>query len=193
MLDVVKGYYNMGLARWLTATMLTLRRHHRHSAGDEADRRLGYVLRKELVCPVDGFLVGHSGGGFCHAVLGAAALLEILCPGGARAHSMRMVLVHYTIENTPRPAACQSGICLSVASFAGAAADSGRMYHSDDPVKFAFNTIIVVLSMNSSEGASAHLISETENGLKTLFILDGVEFWLGDPAAYFIYRNRPIV
>ena len=24
MLDVVKGYYNMGLARWLTATMLTL-------------------------------------------------------------------------------------------------------------------------------------------------------------------------
>ena len=61
------------------------------------------------------------------------------------------------------------------------------------PGKFAFNTIIAVLSMNSSEGASAHLIGAAiENGLKTLFILMALSFGLAIPPLI-IYRNRPIV
>ncbi|EOK4162585.1 threonine/serine exporter family protein [Escherichia coli] len=60
------------------------------------------------------------------------------------------------------------------------------------PGKFAFNTIIAVLSMNS-EGVSGHLINAAiENGLKTLFILMALSFGLAIPPLI-IYRNRPIV
>ena len=60
------------------------------------------------------------------------------------------------------------------------------------PGKYAFNTIIAVLSMNS-QGVSQHLINAAlDNGLKTLFILMALSFGLAIPPLI-IYRNRPIV
>lgn len=57
------------------------------------------------------------------------------------------------------------------------------------PGKFAFNTIIAVLSMNSSEGAECppDQCGNRERFEDTVH-LDGAQFWSGDPPLI-IYRN----
>ena len=60
------------------------------------------------------------------------------------------------------------------------------------PGKFAFNTIIAVLSMNNSGVTLELMQAAIENGLKTVFILVALSFGLAIPSL-FIYRNRPIV
>ena len=57
------------------------------------------------------------------------------------------------------------------------------------PGKYAFNTIIAVMSMNN-EGASPHLISAAiENGLQTLYFLVALSFGLAIPPLI-LFRNR---
>ncbi|AZU49436.1 hypothetical protein C3B79_3700 [Aeromonas hydrophila] len=80
--DMVKGYFNMGLARWGTATLLTI------------SAAIGIILAMSVTGiwggRYDGFhlaagqgclLVGHSGSGVCHAVQRAATDVEVLRHG----------------------------------------------------------------------------------------------------------------
>lgn len=117
---------------------------------------------------------------------------------GALAHSMRMVLVHYGMPIEWATLAASSLVSLVFVYLSRRLLAPRPIFTVACiipmiPGKFAFNTIIAVLSMNSSEGASAHLIGAAiENGLKTLFILMALSFGLAIPPLI-IYRNRPIV
>ena len=123
--------------------------------------------------------------------------LKYCALGGARAHSLRVVLIHYGLPIEWATLAASSLVSLMFVYLS-------RRLIAPRPVftvaciipmipgKYAFNTIIAVLSMNS-QGASQHLISAAlENGLKTLFILMALSFGLAIPPLI-IYRNRPIV
>lgn len=116
---------------------------------------------------------------------------------GALAHSLRFVLVHYGMPIEWGTLAASSLVSLVFVYLSRRLLVPRPVFTVACiipmiPGKFAFNTIIAVLSMNS-EGASAHLISAAiENGLKTLFILVALSFGLAIPPLV-IYRNRPIV
>ncbi len=123
--------------------------------------------------------------------------LKYCALGGAMAHSLRVVLIHYGLPIEWATLAASSLVSLMFVYLS-------RRLIAPRPVftvaciipmipgKYAFNTIIAVLSMNS-QGASQHLISAAlENGLKTLFILMALSFGLAIPPLI-IYRNRPIV
>lgn len=124
-------------------------------------------------------------------------LLIFCAAGGAFAHSFRMLLIHFgvpiewaTFVTTtliglifvyvsrrlivPRPVFTVASIIPMI------------------PGKFAFNTIIALLSMNSSGVTVQLLEAGIQNGLKTIFILFALCFGLAVPSL-FIYRNRPIV
>ncbi|MGL4751886.1 MAG: threonine/serine exporter family protein [Aeromonadaceae bacterium] len=116
---------------------------------------------------------------------------------GALAHSLRALLIHYGMPIEWATLAASSLVSLifvylSRRLLAPRPVFTVACIIPMIPGKFAFNTIIAVLSMNS-EGASAHLISAAlENGLKTLIILVALSFGLAIPPLI-IYRNRPIV
>lgn len=116
---------------------------------------------------------------------------------GALAHSMRAVLMHYGLPIEWATLAASSFVSLvfvylSRRLLAPRPVFTVACIIPMIPGKFAFNTIIAVLSMNSS-GVSGHLINAAiENGLKTLFILMALSFGLAIPPLI-IYRNRPIV
>jgi uncharacterized membrane protein YjjB (DUF3815 family) len=116
---------------------------------------------------------------------------------GALAHSMRAVLMHYGLPIEWATLAASSFVSLvfvylSRRLLAPRPVFTVACIIPMIPGKFAFNTIIAVLSMNS-EGVSGHLINAAiENGLKTLFILMALSFGLAIPPLI-IYRNRPIV
>ena len=116
---------------------------------------------------------------------------------GALAHSMRAVLMHYGLPIVWATLAASSFVSLvfvylSRRLLAPRPVFTVACIIPMIPGKFAFNTIIAVLSMNS-EGVSGHLINAAiENGLKTLFILMALSFGLAIPPLI-IYRNRPIV
>lgn len=116
---------------------------------------------------------------------------------GALAHSMRAVLMHYGVPIEWATLAASSLVSLvfvylSRRLLAPRPVFTVACIIPMIPGKFAFNTIIAVLSMNSA-GVSEHLINAAiENGLKTLFILMALSFGLAIPPLI-IYRNRPIV
>ena len=116
---------------------------------------------------------------------------------GALAHSMRAVLMHYGLPIEWATLAASSFVSLvfvylSRRLLAPRPVFTVACIIPMIPGKFAFNTIIAVLSMNS-EGVSGHLINAAiENGLKTLFILMALSFGLAIPPLI-IYRNRQIV
>ena len=116
---------------------------------------------------------------------------------GALAHSMRAVLMHYGLPIEWATLAASSFVSLvfvylSRRLLAPRPVFTVACIIPMIPGKFAFNTIIAVLSMNSA-GVSGHLINAAiENGLKTLFILMALSFGLAIPPLI-IYRNRPIV
>ena len=116
---------------------------------------------------------------------------------GALAHSMRAVLMHYGLPIEWATLAASSFVSLvfvylSRRLLAPRPVFTVACIIPMIPGKFAFNTIIAVLSMNS-EGVSGHLINAAiETGLKTLFILMALSFGLAIPPLI-IYRNRPIV
>jgi len=116
---------------------------------------------------------------------------------GALAHSMRAVLMHYGLPIEWATLAASSFVSLvfvylSRRLLAPRPVFTVACIIPMIPGKFAFNTIIAILSMNSS-GVSGHLINAAiENGLKTLFILMALSFGLAIPPLI-IYRNRPIV
>ena len=124
-------------------------------------------------------------------------LLGYCAAGGAFAHSVRMLLVHFCVPIewatfvtttfvglifvyisrrliVPRPVFTVASIIPMI------------------PGKFAFNTIIAILTMNSSGVTVQLLEAGIQNGLKTIFILFALCFGLAVPSL-FIYRNRPIV
>lgn len=116
---------------------------------------------------------------------------------GALAHSMRAVLMHYGLPIEWATLAASSFVSLvfvylSRRLLAPRPVFTVACIIPMIPGKFAFNTIIAILSMNSA-GVSEHLINAAiENGLKTLFILMALSFGLAIPPLI-IYRNRPIV
>lgn len=116
---------------------------------------------------------------------------------GALAHSLRAVLMHYGLPIEWATLAASSFVSLvfvylSRRLLAPRPVFTVACIIPMIPGKFAFNTIIAILSMNSS-GVSEHLINAAiENGLKTLFILMALSFGLAIPPLI-IYRNRPIV
>ena len=116
---------------------------------------------------------------------------------GALAHSMRAVLMHYGLPIEWATLAASSFVSLvfvylSRRLLAPRPVFTVACIIPMIPGKFAFNTIIAILSMNSA-GVSGHLINAAiENGLKTLFILMALSFGLAIPPLI-IYRNRPIV
>ena len=117
---------------------------------------------------------------------------------GALAHSMRAVMVHYgdiPIEWATLAASSFVSLVfvyLSRRLLAPRPVFTVACIIPMIPGKFAFKTIIAVLSMNSL-GVTEHLISAAiENGLKTLIILVALSFGLAIPPLI-IYRNRPIV
>ena len=124
--------------------------------------------------------------------------LKYCALGGAMAHSLRVVLIHYGLPIEWATLAASSLVSLVFVYLSRRLLAPRPIFTVACiipmiPGKFAFNTIIAVLSMNSSEGASAHLIGAAiENGLKTLFILMALSFGLAIPPLI-IYRNRPIV
>ena len=154
---------------------------------------------KELVSLAlwDAFWSGIPAVGFAMLFSVPPRFLKYCAVVGALAHSMRAVLMHYGLPIEWATLAASSFVSLvfvylSRRLLAPRPVFTVACIIPMIPGKFAFNTIIAVLSMNS-EGVSGHLINAAiENGLKTLFILMALSFGLAIPPLI-IYRNRPIV
>ena len=123
--------------------------------------------------------------------------LKFCALGGALAHSLRVVLIHYGLPIEWATLAASSLVSLMFVYLSRRLIAPRPVFTVASiipmiPGKYAFNTIIAVLSMNS-QGVSQHLINAAlDNGLKTLFILMALSFGLAIPPLI-IYRNRPIV
>lgn len=145
----------------------------------------------------DAFLSAIPAVGFAMLFSVPPRFLKYCAVGGALAHSLRTVLMHYGLPIEWGTLAASSFVSLlfvylSRRLLAPRPVFTVACIIPMIPGKFAFNTIIAILSMNS-EGVSEHLISAAiENGLKTLFILMALSFGLAIPPLI-IYRNRPIV
>ena len=124
-------------------------------------------------------------------------MLKYCALGGAFAHSLRMLLIHFgiPIEWATFMTTTLIGmifVYISRRILAPRPVFTVACIIPMIPGKFAFNTIIAVLSMNSGGVTEKLLQAGIENGLKTLFILFALCFGLAVPSL-FIYRNRPIV
>ncbi len=125
-------------------------------------------------------------------------MLKYCAAGGAFAHSFRMLLIHLVgipIEWATFMTTTLIGLIFVYISRRLLAPRPVFTVASIIPMipgKFAFNTIIALLSMNSTGVTEQLLQASIENGLKTLFILFALCFGLAVPSL-FIYRNRPIV
>ncbi|WP_320153506.1 threonine/serine exporter family protein [uncultured Tolumonas sp.] len=124
-------------------------------------------------------------------------MLKYCAAGGAFAHSLRMLQIHFgmPIEWATFITTTLVGLIFVYVSRRLLAPRPVFTVASIIPMipgKFAFNTIIAVLSMNSGGVTEKLLQASIENGLKTLFILFALCFGLAVPSL-FIYRNRPIV
>lgn len=123
-------------------------------------------------------------------------MLPYCALGGAFAHSLRTLLIHtgIPIEWATFLASCAVGFIFILVSKRLLAPRPIFTVASIIPMipgKFAYNTIIAVLSMNN--GMTEKLLqSSIENGLKTLFILFALCFGLALPSLFF-YRNKPVV
>ncbi|GAA4499693.1 threonine/serine exporter family protein [Pseudaeromonas paramecii] len=123
--------------------------------------------------------------------------LKYCAMGGAFAHSLRTMLIHLgmPIEWGTLVASAAVGLLFVYVARRQLVPRPVFTVASIIPMipgKYAFNTIIAVMSMNN-EGASPHLISAAiENGLQTLYILVALSFGLAIPPLI-LFRNRPIV
>ncbi len=117
--------------------------------------------------------------------------------GGALAHSLRTLLIHYgmTIEWATLAAATTVGfVCVywSRRLLAPRPVFSVASIIPMIPGSYAFKTMIAVVELNIS-GVSMELIqSAVENGLKSIFIVGALSFGLAIPSLV-VYRNRPII
>jgi len=124
-------------------------------------------------------------------------MLKYCALGGAFAHSMRTLLIHQGIPIEWATFAATTTIGLLFVYLSRRVVAPRPVFSVASiipmiPGKFAFNTIIAVLSMNNSGVTLELMQSAIENGLKTVFILVALSFGLAIPSL-FIYRNRPIV
>ncbi len=124
-------------------------------------------------------------------------MLKYCALGGAFAHSMRTLLIYQgvPIEWATFAATTTIGLVFVFLSRRVLAPRPVFTVASIIPMipgKFAFTTIISVLSMNNSGVTLELMQAAIENGLKTVFILVALSFGLAIPSL-FIYRNRPIV
>jgi uncharacterized membrane protein YjjB (DUF3815 family) len=117
--------------------------------------------------------------------------------GGAFAHSLRFLLMHFGLH-------IEWATLMASSSMGFVGLYWSRKRYIPRPVftvasvipmipgSFAFTTIIGLVEINTA-GYSVELMEiVTENGLKTLFILGALSFGLALPSIL-IYRGRPIV
>ena len=107
-------------------------------------------------------------------------MLKYCAMGGALAHSLRTLLIHYGMPIEWATLAAARPV-FSVASIIPMI-----------PGSYAFKTMIAVVELNIN-GVTMELIqSAVENGLKALFIVGALSFGLAIPSLV-VYRNRPII
>jgi len=117
--------------------------------------------------------------------------------GGAFAHSLRFLLMHFGIHIEWATLVASSSM-----GFVGLYWSRKRIVPRPVftvasvipmiPGSFAFTTVIALLEVNTSGYSTQVMQIVTENGLKTLFILGALSFGLALPSIL-IYRGRPIV
>ncbi|WP_372881379.1 threonine/serine exporter family protein [Psychromonas sp.] len=124
-------------------------------------------------------------------------ILIYCAAGGAFAHSLRFLLMHFGL-----PIEWATLIASSSMGFLGLYWSRKRLIPRPVftvasvipmiPGSFAFTTVVGIVELNIS-GYSLELMQVVvENGLRTLFILAALSFGLALPSII-IYRGRPIV
>jgi uncharacterized membrane protein YjjB (DUF3815 family) len=117
--------------------------------------------------------------------------------GGAFAHSLRFLLMHFGVPIEWATLAASSsmgflGLYWSRKHFIPRPVFTVAAVIPMIPGSFAFTTVVGIVQLNSG-GYSLELIQiVVENGLRTLFILAALSFGLALPSIL-IYRGRPIV
>ncbi|MEI6897816.1 MAG: threonine/serine exporter family protein [Psychromonas sp.] len=117
--------------------------------------------------------------------------------GGAFAHSLRYLLMHFGMDIEWATLVASSsmgflGLYWSRKHLIPRPVFTVASVIPMIPGSFAFKTIIALVEINST-GYSVEIMKiASENGLKTLFILGALSFGLSLPSIL-IYRGRPIV
>jgi uncharacterized membrane protein YjjB (DUF3815 family) len=145
----------------------------------------------------DAFFAAIPAVGFAMVFNVPTRMLRFCAIGGALAHSLRTLLMHFGVG-------IEWGTLIAAATMGLLGVYWSRRYLIPRPVftvasiipmipgGYAFITVIGILELHDG-GYSADLLSTVlENGLRTLFILVALSFGLAIPSVL-IYRGRPIV
>lgn len=124
-------------------------------------------------------------------------MLKYCAIGGALAHSLRTLLMHFgiSIEWATLTAATTIGfVCVYWARrlLVPRPVFSVASIIPMIPGKFAFQAMIALVDLNTRGVTMPVLESALENGLKALFIVAALSIGLAIPSLV-VYRNRPIV
>ncbi|MGB5446287.1 MAG: threonine/serine exporter family protein [Psychromonas sp.] len=124
-------------------------------------------------------------------------MLIYCAAGGAFAHSLRFLLMHYGM-----PISWATLVASSSMGFLGLYWSRKRLIPRPVftvasvipmiPGSLAFTTMVGIVELNISGYSLALMQVVVENGLRTLFILAALSFGLALPSVI-IYRGRPIV
>ncbi len=196
--DMLKGYINMGIARFVMASLLTLATALGIVAAMSitgiggGNVKLGSVFRttqRHVFCR-------DSGGWVCFSLQCACARIEILCVRWCTWSWLAYLMMHF-------------GVPIEWASFAATLVGMVGVYWSRRflahpkvftvaalipmvPGVFAFKAMIALVEINHVGFSPELMEALLENFLKAMFIIAGLAVGLAVPGLLF-YRRKPII